>query len=74
MWSFPVVVFDEFPVEREPHMFEVVGSEPSFDLSKRGGFAYSIPPRICLIPCCWQYAVKLDSLLFVRSRIDCHGL
>ena len=41
MWSFPVVVFDEFPVEWESCMFEVVGSEPSFDLSKRGGLTYS---------------------------------
>ena len=39
MWSFVVVVFDEFPVECESGMFEVVGSEPSFNLALRGGFA-----------------------------------
>jgi hypothetical protein len=32
------VVFDEFPVELEPRMLEVVRSEPSFDLSERGRF------------------------------------
>jgi len=36
--SFPVVVVDEFPVEWESVMFQVVGAEPSFDLSLRGGF------------------------------------
>ena len=35
MGSLVVVVFDEFPVELEPGMFEVVGSEPSFYLAKR---------------------------------------
>ena len=39
MWSLVVVVFDEFPVEWESGMFEVVGSEPTFDLSERGWFA-----------------------------------
>jgi len=39
VWAFIVVVFDEFPVEREPGMLEVVGSEPSFDLPKRRGLA-----------------------------------
>ena len=41
MWSFVVVVFDEFPVERESGMFLVVGSEPSFNLALRCGFADS---------------------------------
>ena len=38
MRSFEVVVVDEFPVEREPVMFQVVGSEPSFNLSLRCWF------------------------------------
>ncbi len=39
MRSFVVIVLDELPVELEPCMLEVVGSEPSFDLAERGGFA-----------------------------------
>jgi len=39
--SFPIVVLDEFPVEGEPCMFLVVGSEPSFNLTLRCGFADS---------------------------------
>ena len=35
MWTLVIVVFDEFPVKLEPGMFEVVGSEPSFNLTKR---------------------------------------
>ena len=35
MWPLIVVILDEFPVEPESGMFEVVGSEPSFDLSER---------------------------------------
>jgi hypothetical protein len=41
MWSFPIVVFDEFPVELESRMFQVVGSEPSFNLTLRCGFTDS---------------------------------
>ena len=41
MWSLVVVVFHEFPVERESRVFLVVGSEPSFDLSECCGFADS---------------------------------
>jgi hypothetical protein len=41
VWTFPVVVFNEFPVERELGMLKVVCSEPAFNLSKRGGFADS---------------------------------
>ena len=33
-----VIVLDEFLVQREPGVFLVVGSEPSFDLSERGRF------------------------------------
>ena len=39
MGSLVIVVFDEFPVELEPGMFKVVGSEPSFNLALRGGLA-----------------------------------
>ena len=39
MWAFVVVVFYEFPVERESSVFFVVDSEPAFDLALRGGFA-----------------------------------
>ena len=39
MWTLVIVVFDEFPVELESGMFEVVCSEPSFDLSERCRFA-----------------------------------
>lgn len=35
MWPLIVVILDEFPVELESGMFEVVGSEPAFDLSER---------------------------------------
>lgn len=35
------VVFNESPVELESFMFEVVGSESSFDLTWRGRFADS---------------------------------
>jgi len=35
VWTLVVVVLDEFPVELEPGMFKVVGSEPSFNLTKR---------------------------------------
>ena len=35
MRAFVVVVFDEFPVQREPRMLQIVGSEPAFDLSER---------------------------------------
>jgi hypothetical protein len=41
VWSFVIVVFDEFPVELESGMLQVVGSEPSFNLALRGGFADS---------------------------------
>jgi len=41
MRSFVVVVFDEFPVELKSCMFQVVGSEPSFNLALRCGFADS---------------------------------
>lgn len=41
MWPFPVVILDEFPVEREPNMFLVVGSELSFDFALCCGFADS---------------------------------
>ena len=41
MWSFIVVILDEFPVELESGVFLVVGSEPSFNLALRGGFADS---------------------------------
>lgn len=41
MWPLVVVVLDEFPVEREPRMFELVGSEPTFDLSERRGLTDS---------------------------------
>lgn len=34
-----VIVLDEFLVQREPGVFLVVGSEPSFDLSERCGLA-----------------------------------
>ena len=49
-----VVVFDEFPVELEPGMFEVVGSEPSFYLAKRCRLADAA--EMCLM-----FASKLDS-------------
>ena len=35
------MVFDEFRVEGEPCMLDVVGSEPAFDLSQRRRFADS---------------------------------
>jgi len=35
VWPLIVVILDEFPVELESGMFEVVCSEPSFDLSER---------------------------------------
>ena len=35
MRTLPIVVMNEFPVEREPFMFQIVCSEPAFDLSKR---------------------------------------
>ena len=38
MWAFVVVVFNEFPVGLESGMFQVVGSEPSFNLTLRRGF------------------------------------
>jgi len=41
MRSFPVVVLDEFPVEFESGVFDVVGSEPSFNLALRCEFAYA---------------------------------
>ena len=41
MWPLMIVVFDEFPVDREPRMFEVVASEPTFDLAEYGGFGDS---------------------------------
>ena len=41
MRSYPVVVFYEFLVEWKSFMFEVVGSEPSFNLSLRRGFSDS---------------------------------
>jgi len=34
VWAFVVEVFDDFQVELESRMFEVVGSEPSFDLAR----------------------------------------
>ena len=39
MWTLVIVVLDEVLVELESRMFEVVGSEPSFDLSERRGLA-----------------------------------
>ena len=41
MWALIVVVFDEFPVELEPCMLLVVGSEPAFNLTECRGFADS---------------------------------
>jgi len=41
VWTFPVVVFNEFPVELESGVLKVVCSEPSFDFAERGGFADS---------------------------------
>ena len=41
MRPFVIVVVDEFPVEFESGVFQVVGSEPSFNLALRGGFADS---------------------------------
>ena len=35
MWAFVIVVLDEFPVQRQPRMFQIVGSEPAFDLALR---------------------------------------
>ena len=41
MWTFVVVVLDEFAVELESGVFLVVGSEPAFDFALRGGFSDS---------------------------------
>jgi len=39
VWPFPIVVVDEFPVEWESGVFEVVGAEPTFNLPLRRRFA-----------------------------------
>jgi len=41
MWSFVIVVLDEFPVDWESGVFLVVGSEPSFNLALRRRFPNS---------------------------------
>ena len=71
MRSFVVVVSDEFPVERESCMLQVVGSEPTFDLSKRGGFAdaaWDMLDPILFAVCCGIAEVEiLESHQYVRG-------
>jgi hypothetical protein len=68
VWSFVVVVFDEFPVELESGMFEVVGSEPSFYLAKRCRLADAAEDM--LDPLLLTCAVKLDSSLRTLQNCD----
>jgi len=59
MWPLVIVLLDEFPMELESRMLEVVGSEPSFDLSE--GRRLADAAEMCLMPFSLLFASKLDS-------------
>jgi hypothetical protein len=50
VWTLVVVILDEFPVELEPGMLQIVGSEPTFNLAKRRGLADASEDMLDLLP------------------------